>query len=123
MYVPDFIGWINLKNIIDMISDFKTDSMQTSFFTVVFRGLYGWFSCSLEHAYDGKNCVFMLSIFTFSRFIYPGMVAFVISSLTFPPGFGQFFAGMVSLLGSWLVVTWKSLKKKKISMSEQTIKT
>ncbi|XP_052072147.1 chloride channel protein 2-like isoform X2 [Mytilus californianus] len=31
-----------------------------------------------------------------NRFIYPGMVAFVISSLTFPPGFGQFFAGMLT---------------------------
>ncbi|XP_067658627.1 chloride channel protein 2-like [Haliotis asinina] len=28
-----------------------------------------------------------------NRFIYPGLVALVISSLTFPPGLGQFFAG------------------------------
>ncbi|KAJ8320296.1 hypothetical protein KUTeg_001883 [Tegillarca granosa] len=27
------------------------------------------------------------------RFIYPGLVALVISSITFPPGLGQFFAG------------------------------
>ncbi|OWF52055.1 chloride channel protein 2-like isoform X3 [Mizuhopecten yessoensis] len=28
-----------------------------------------------------------------NRFIYPGLVALVIASLTFPPGLGQFFAG------------------------------
>ncbi|XP_041377923.1 chloride channel protein 2-like [Gigantopelta aegis] len=28
-----------------------------------------------------------------NRFIYPGLVALVISSMTFPPGLGQFFAG------------------------------
>ncbi|XP_033764396.1 chloride channel protein 2-like isoform X1 [Pecten maximus] len=28
-----------------------------------------------------------------NRFIYPGLVAFMIASLTFPPGLGQFFAG------------------------------
>ncbi|KAL3862118.1 hypothetical protein ACJMK2_008110 [Sinanodonta woodiana] len=28
-----------------------------------------------------------------NRFIYPGLVAFVVSTLTFPPGLGQFFAG------------------------------
>ena len=33
----------------------------------------------------------------FSRFIYPGIIAIVISSCTFPPGLGQFFAGEVSV--------------------------
>ncbi|XP_076451979.1 chloride channel protein 2-like isoform X2 [Babylonia areolata] len=31
-----------------------------------------------------------------NRFIYPGIIALVISSLTFPPGLGQFFAGMLT---------------------------
>ncbi|PVD36643.1 hypothetical protein C0Q70_03629 [Pomacea canaliculata] len=30
-----------------------------------------------------------------NRFIYPGAVTLVIASLTFPPGFGQFFAGLL----------------------------
>ncbi|KAI5621620.1 chloride channel 1, skeletal muscle isoform X1, partial [Silurus asotus] len=32
-------------------------------------------------------------VFTKHRLIYPGVVTFVIASLTFPPGFGQFMAG------------------------------
>ncbi|XP_070207143.1 chloride channel protein 2-like [Littorina saxatilis] len=31
-----------------------------------------------------------------NRFIYPGIIALVVSSLTFPPGLGQFFAGMLT---------------------------
>ncbi|XP_050414602.1 chloride channel protein 2 isoform X1 [Patella vulgata] len=31
-----------------------------------------------------------------NRFIYPGFIALLISTLTFPPGFGQFFAGQLT---------------------------
>ncbi|XP_064610783.1 chloride channel protein 2-like isoform X2 [Liolophura sinensis] len=35
----------------------------------------------------------MSSFLQKNRFIYPGLVALIISSLTFPPGLGQFFSG------------------------------
>lgn len=41
------------------------------------------------------------SCFFFSRLLYPGIVTFVIASLTFPPGMGQFMAGEVSSKGVW----------------------
>ena len=41
---------------------------------------------------------FMILFFFFSRFIYPGIIAIVISSCTFPPGLGQFFAGEVCII-------------------------
>lgn len=31
-----------------------------------------------------------------NRFIYPGVITLTIASLTFPPGFGQYFAGMIT---------------------------
>jgi chloride channel 2 len=37
----------------------------------------------------------LIGVLFFSRFIYPGLVTLVISSLTFPLGLGQFFAGEV----------------------------
>lgn len=33
--------------------------------------------------------------FLFSRLIYPGVITFLIATMTFPPGFGQFMAGEV----------------------------
>ena len=33
--------------------------------------------------------------FIFSRLIYPGVITFLIATVTFPPGFGQFMAGEV----------------------------
>lgn len=50
----------------------------------------GWLSTAQERA----NPVFL-----FSRLLYPGVVTFVIASLTFPPGMGQFMAGEVSCRG------------------------
>ena len=45
------------------------------------------------------NCHYFYLTFSFllldSRFLYPGMIAILISTLTFPPGLGQFFAGQV----------------------------
>lgn len=38
-----------------------------------------------------------MCLFYFSRLIYPGVVTLIIASLTFPPGFGQFMAGEVSI--------------------------
>ncbi|XP_023659535.2 chloride channel protein 1-like [Paramormyrops kingsleyae] len=35
----------------------------------------------------------LTSFLTRHRFVYPGVVTFLVASLTFPPGFGQFFAG------------------------------
>lgn len=43
-----------------------------------------------------NNCLFVC-LFYFSRLIYPGVVTLIIASLTFPPGFGQFMAGEVSI--------------------------
>lgn len=43
------------------------------------------------------RCYNPVASFHFSRFIYPGLVALIISSLTFPPGLGQFFSGEVSV--------------------------
>lgn len=37
------------------------------------------------------NKLFLL----FSRLIYPGVITFLIATVTFPPGFGQFMAGEV----------------------------
>lgn len=33
--------------------------------------------------------------FLFSRLVYPGVITFLIATVTFPPGFGQFMAGEV----------------------------
>lgn len=50
--------------------------------------------CEVTDSYHfrGQKCSVT---FSFSRFIYPALVAFIISSLTFPPGYGQFIVGMV----------------------------
>lgn len=46
--------------------------------------------------------------FLFSRLIYPGVITFLIASVTFPPGFGQFMAGEVRV-GCVFAVLWNSL--------------
>lgn len=53
-----------------------------------------------------------------SRFLYPGMIAILISTLTFPPGLGQFFAGQVyhfafvlfTISNNFYLVIWETLK-------------
>lgn len=42
-----------------------------------------------------------------SRLIYPGVITFLIASLTFPPGFGQFMAGEVRA-GCVFAALWNS---------------
>ena len=43
---------------------------------------------------------FMFILCVYSRLIYPTLVAFIISSITFPLGLGQFMAGEVSWIKS-----------------------
>lgn len=45
----------------------------------------------------------MMFVCFFSRFIYPGLVTLVISSLTFPLGVGQFFAGEVKIVETFII--------------------
>lgn len=46
-------------------------------------------------------------LFFCSRLIYPGVITFLIATLTFPPGFGQFMAGEVSV-GSIFAIQYNS---------------
>lgn len=49
------------------------------------------------YRYNKKNVTLYFNrlFFLSSRLIYPGVISFLIATLTFPPGFGQFMAGEV----------------------------
>lgn len=47
------------------------------------------------YCYKNMRLHFNRLFFLFSFLIYPGFITFLIASLTFPPGFGQFMAGEV----------------------------
>ncbi len=51
----------------------------------------------------------MCHIFFLSRLIFPAVVTLVVTTLTFPPGFGQFMAGEVRLeiFNNWFIFITK----------------
>lgn len=59
-------------------------------------------------------------LFFCSRLIYPGVITFLIATLTFPPGFGQFMAGEVRV-GSVFAVWYNSAQSSLIPCAPITL--
>ncbi|KAK3105413.1 hypothetical protein FSP39_024702 [Pinctada imbricata] len=81
-------------------TEFPFDALEL--FAYAFIGVLCGFAGALFILFHRKIVLFtrkkkrLSSFLQKNRFIYPGIVAFTIASLTFPPGFGQFFAGQLT---------------------------
>uniref|UniRef100_A0A452IHX3 Uncharacterized protein n=1 Tax=Gopherus agassizii TaxID=38772 RepID=A0A452IHX3_9SAUR len=80
--------------------DFPFDLQELPAFAVIgiCCGFLGAFFVYLNRQVDCRkitncNIVFNFFLSCFSRLVYPGVITFLIATVTFPPGFGQFMAG------------------------------